>query len=316
MRDMEYEVFAEDLAFPEGPVVLEDGSVIVVEIGRGQLTRCWRGGRKEVVAITGGGPNGAAIGADGALYVCNFGEADWEKGYQKDGPGECGRIERIDMATGKVDRIYTEWDGQPLGAPNDLVIDATGGIWFTDIGRMYANSWTQSGLFYCTPDGTSIRRLFARPVGKWGFGAVSYNGVGLSPDQSKVYVADMRPSRVIAFTLEAPGELAPGSGPHGAPDRLLATIPGEVALDSLAITQSGKICIGTLMNGGITVVDPASGAFESYPLPDERVTNIAFGDPDMRTAFITMSNAGKLIAARWPEPGLKLNFQASALTPG
>lgn len=305
---MDFEVFAEGLAFPEGPVAFEDGSVVVVEIGRGQITRCWGGGRKEVVAVTGGGPNGLAVGADGALYVCNFGEADWVSGYQKGGPGECGRIERVDMATGKVERIYTEWNGQPLGAPNDLVIDKTGGIWFTDIGRLYASGWTQSGLFYCKPDGSAIRRVFAEPVGKWGFGAVSYNGIGLSPDQNRIYVADMRPSRVIGFDLQAPGELAPGTGPHGAPDRLIATVLGEVALDSLAITQSGKICIGTLMNGGITVVDPTDGSFERNPLPDERVTNIAFGGADMRTAFITMSNAGKLVTARWPEPGLKLNF--------
>jgi len=62
------------------------------------------------------------------------------------------------------------------------------------------------------------------------------------------------------------------------------------------------------MNGGITVVDPVDGSFEFHSLPDERVTNIAFGGEDMRTAFITMSLSGQITRARWPEPGLKLNF--------
>jgi gluconolactonase len=305
---MDFEVFAEDLAFPEGPVALEDGSVIVVEIRAERVTRCWGDGRKEVIAVTDGSPNGAAIGADGAIYVCNFGKADWGKGYHPEGPGTGGKIERIDMATGKVDRLYNECDGEELGSPNDLVIDKTGGIWFTDIGRSYPNSWTQSGLFYCRPDGSSIRRVFAKPVNGWGFGAMSYNGVGLSPDQKTLYVADMRPARVIAFALQAPGELAPSTAPHGAPDRVIVTIPGEVALDSMAITESGKLCIGTLMNGGITTVDPSNETFDHVPFPDHSVTNIAFGGDDMQTAFITLSRGGKLIKARWPERGLKLNF--------
>jgi gluconolactonase len=118
----------------------------------------------------------------------------------------------------------------------------------------------------------------------------------------------MRPARVIAFALQAPGELAPSTADHGAPDRVIATIPGEVALDSMAITQSGKLCIGTLMNGGITIVDPLDRSFEHIPFPDHSVTNIAFGGDDMRNAFITLSRSGTLIKVRWPEPGLRLNF--------
>jgi gluconolactonase len=83
--DAQFEVLAEDLAFPEGPVVMPDGSVIVVEIRGGRLTRIWGDGRKEVVAETGGGPNGAAIGPDGALYVCN-------NGSNPDEPYTGGRI--------------------------------------------------------------------------------------------------------------------------------------------------------------------------------------------------------------------------------
>ena len=66
---------AEGLEFPEGPIAMGDGSVILTEIHRGTLTRVWPNGRTEVVAQTGGGPNGAAIGPDGAVHVTNNGGA-------------------------------------------------------------------------------------------------------------------------------------------------------------------------------------------------------------------------------------------------
>jgi gluconolactonase len=305
---MKFELVAEGLGYPEGPVAMPDGSVIVVQISAGKVTRHWGNGRNELICNTGGGPNGASIGADGALYICNAGGLDFKNACHLEGPGQGGRLERIDMNTGKLERLYDSCDGEPLGSPNDLVVDEIGGIWFTDIGRVLDQSWGRSRLYYCKPDGSSIRKIFSKPVGGWGFGAVSYNGVGLSPDQNTVYVADMRIARVIAFALQDHGVLAQGSGPHGAPDRVVASIPGEVALDSLAVTASGKICIGTIWKGGITTVDPTTGTFEHVPFPDHHVTNIAFGGEDMRTAYITLSSTGNLIKARWPEPGLKLNF--------
>ena len=81
---MQFEIVAEHLAFPEGPVVMPDGSIIVVEIGAGRVTRIWGEGRTEVVAATGGGPNGAALGPDGAIYVCNSGAIDQELGCHLD----------------------------------------------------------------------------------------------------------------------------------------------------------------------------------------------------------------------------------------
>src|SRR5271169_6965491 len=109
---MEIRTLAEGLAFPEGPVALADGSVVLVEIAAGTVTRVSPDGVKRVVARTGGGPNGAAIGPDGKCYVCNNGGFEWhvEGGrtrpilQAKDYAG--GRIERIDFATGAVECLY------------------------------------------------------------------------------------------------------------------------------------------------------------------------------------------------------------------
>src|SRR5205823_14682941 len=71
-------VLATDLQFPEGPVAMLDGSVLLVEIRGQRLTRVWPDGRKEVVAQIPGGPNGAAIGPVGKCYACNNGGVSWE----------------------------------------------------------------------------------------------------------------------------------------------------------------------------------------------------------------------------------------------
>ena len=134
---------ASGLEFPEGPVAMADGSVVVVEIKGGRITRVSADGEKSVVAETGGGPNGAAIGPDGKLYVANNGASfhyiEMEGMLipeQPPAPGqyEGGRIERVDLDSGAVEAIYSECDGRPLRSPNDLVFDAQGGFYFTDHG--------------------------------------------------------------------------------------------------------------------------------------------------------------------------------------
>jgi gluconolactonase len=286
-----FEVVAEGLGFPEGPVVMPDGSVVVVEMMAGRISRCWAGGRKEVVCEPGGGPNGAQLGPDGALYVCNNG-GGWTGEYGG------GRIERVDLATGEVERLYERCGGDGLGAPNDIVFDETGGFWFTDFGRTEARRMGKSGLYWARPDGSEIRE-------GW-FGGLSYNGVGLSPDGKSLYVAATFSGRLFRFALEAPGRLAPGTGRWGSPELLVAGPGGETHFDSLAVTAAGNVCVAALF-GGIATITPA-GETRFLPLPDGVVTNIAFGGENMRDAYVTFSESGRLVKLRWPEPGLKLNF--------
>lgn len=278
------EVIVEGLGFPEGPVVMADGSVIVVEIHAGQVSRCWKG-RSEVVAKPGGGPNGAAIGPDGALWICNNGGIDVVNGSP-----EPGRIERIDLSTGKVERVFEACDGNLLSAPNDLVFDVDGQCWFTDLGSFTANGKDWGGLFCGSGDGNSVVQVKRRQI--------SPNGVGLSPDMSTVYLADTISGRLYAFERRAEEQ----------DGRYVGSGLGDVMFDSLAVTAAGNICVATLTrNGGITTFKP-SGEVSQLRLEDTSVTNIAFGGEDMMDAYITFSGRGALVKMRWDEPGLKLVY--------
>ncbi|HTY48924.1 MAG TPA: SMP-30/gluconolactonase/LRE family protein [Steroidobacteraceae bacterium] len=304
---MELTVVAEGLQFPEGPVALADGSVLVVEIRRGTLTRVTPDGAQRVVAHLGGGPNGAAIGPDGAVYVCNNGAAwTWQEGeaHLPNGPPaqyRGGSIQRVDLATGRFTTLYDGCDGKPLNSPNDLVFDAQGGFWFTCLGQTDGEVRRMGALYHARPDGSRIVR--------WRSDLFSPNGVGLSPDERTVYMADCAVGRLYAFDLTAPGVMAPPAGDTTAPGRVVCTLPGYQWLDSLAVEADGRICVGTLWNGGITVFEPG-GAYEYFPVPDPVTTNICFGGPDMRDAWITASSTGRLYRCRWPRPGLKLPFNA------
>ena len=204
-------VLATDLEFPEGPVVMPDGSVVLVEIRGKRLTRVWPDGRKEVVAEIPGGPNGAAIGPDGKCYICNNGGFSWiaSRGTMMPGapaPHEYigGSIQRVDLVTGKVETLFDKCGEHPLKGPNDLVFDKHGGLWFTDLGKRRPRDLDVGAVYYMKPGGSEL--------------------------------------------------------------------------------------------------------VEQVPTGDRVTTNIAFGGAELKTAYITLSGKGELIAMDWPRPGLPLNF--------
>jgi gluconolactonase len=301
---MEFELVCEGLEFPEGPIAMADGSVILTEIKGQRLTRVKPDGSKERVVETGGGPNGAAIGPDGAIYITNNGGAfQWLDNAGMTIPGPTppshtgGSIQRYDLTTGALTTVYDSCDGRRLIGPNDLVFDKAGGMWFSDHGCSTPEGRKFGGIYYAKADGSHISRQRDH--------IISPNGIGLSPDERTVYLADTQLGRLWSFDVAAPGELAPAAG--FATGNVVCNLPGYQLLDSLAVEAGGKVCVATIINGGITAFDPA-GTTEHYAFPDLIVTNICFGGPDMMTAWITASATGKLYKARWPRPGLKLNF--------
>jgi len=301
------EILATGLRFPEGPIAMPDGSILLVEIESATLTRIDRRGQKTVIAYLGGAPNGAAIGPDGACYICNSGGFKWH-----DEPGMLrpigqsdhytgGSIQRVDLATGEVTNLYGRENGPVLKGPNDLVFDAAGGFWFTDMGKTRERSLDRACVYYGLPDGSSLQEVI--------FPMIGANGIGLSPDGSKLYVAETITARVWEFALAGPGRIDPKPWPSPNGGRLLTGSANYQLFDSLAVEQSGNICVATIIHGGLTVVAPEGGITEHVPMPDLYPTNLCFGGRDLKTAFVTLSTTGQLAAVEWPRAGLRLNWQ-------
>ncbi len=303
---------ASGLEFPEGPIAMDDGSVVLVEIARGALTRVTPDGRASVIAKLGGGPNGAAVGPDGAVYVCNNGGFNWTRrpngelrpGHQADDYAG-GRIERVNLATGKFERVYEACGDDRLRGPNDLVFDAHGGFYFSDLGKVRHRDMDRGAVYYARPDGSSIRAV-AESV-------LSPNGVGLSPDGKTLDYAETDGARLWALDLSGPGQVDRRRPPAPPGVRVLTASPGghQQYFDSMAVDAFGNVCVATVVHGGITVISPDGALVSHVPMPDRFTTNICFGGPDMRTAYITLSGTGKLVAVDdWPVPGLRLNHNA------
>jgi gluconolactonase len=85
---------------------------------------------------------------------------------------------------------------------------------------------------------------------------------------------------------------------------------GFQRFDSLAVDGAGNVCVATLVNGSVSVIGPAGGLIRQIPMPDMFCTNICFGGPDLRTAYMTLSGIGQLVAMQWDRSGLRLAHEA------
>ena len=308
----DYWVFAEGTRFPEGPVAMPDGSLLYVEVHGGTLSRATADGSTEEIAqlcpAGNGGANGAAVGPDGAAYVCNNGGFPWAEiggrwlpvdlatGSTVPPGYEGGWINRVDLDSGEFSVLYRDCDGTRFNGPNDIVFDAAGGFWFTDMGKADARSWDKGGVYYAQPDGSSVTRQV------WPL--LTPNGVGLSPDGQTLYVAETNTGRLWAFDLDGPGQIRRPAGlGHGG--RLLAQTTAH--LDSLAVDSEGYIALGAISDG-LCVVSPDGSDVRFITMPDAFTTNICFGGADLRTAYVTQADTGRIIAFEWPRPGLPLAF--------
>lgn len=296
---------ADGLLFPEGPVWLPDGTVYVTELGGACVTRVAPDGTKSRLSDNGGSPNGLAIGSDGALWCANSGGWDFHELMGLRIPitelpahHSGGRLECIDLTTGAVEVVCREVDGNPLIGPNDLVVDAAGGIWFTDHGRNAGRVHHNGGLYYRAPDGSVSEVVFPLE---------SPNGVGLSPDGNTVYVAETHTGRIYAWNVVGPGRLEFANPLGGTGGRLVAGLPGGQLFDSLAIDAEGNVVVATLVTGALSVIAPDGTLLEQIMLGDPMVTNVCFGGPGLQTAFVTCSGTGRLVSFPYPRGGLALH---------
>jgi gluconolactonase len=297
---------ASGLQFPEGPVAMPDGSVILVEIARRTLSRVLPDGRVQVIAHLGGGPNGAAMGPGGKIYVANNGGLTWVRRpgrlfptTQSDDYGG-GRIQVVDPESGQFETLYDACDGRRLRGPNDLVFDNAGGFWFTDLGKRRERDTDVGAAYYAKADGSSIKEAI--------FPLDRPNGIGLSPDDKTLYVVETTTARCWSFRLSGPGQIESANGPYrGEKGTCLVGLGGYQMFDSLAMDGEGHIAVATLITGAVSDIWPDGSRVDQYLLPDMMVTNVCFGGRDLRTAFATLSMGGTLGAFDWPRPGLPLH---------
>jgi gluconolactonase len=294
------------LRFPEGPIAMPDGSVVLVEIERRTLSRVTPDGRVLVVAALGGGPNGAAIGPGAKVYVTNNGGFNWveRRGrlFPTTQPADYagGSIQVVDPETGAFDTVYDACDGRRLRGPNDLVFDGAGGFWFTDHGKTREREVDRGGVYYAKADGSMIREAI--------FPLDRPNGIGLAPDGRTLYVVETPTARCWAFPLAAPGEIAGAKGViRGDRGTCLVGLGGHQMFDSLAVDADGHVCVATPVTGAVTDIWPDGSRVDQYLLPDPIVTNVCFGGRERRTAFATLSLGGTLVSFPWPRPGLPLH---------
>src|SRR3989441_360001 len=298
---------ASGLRFPEGPVAMPDGSVILVEIERRTLSRVLPDGRVRVVAKLGGGPNGAAMGPGGKIYVTNNGGLKFvERPGKLFTVGESddyvtGSIQIVDPETGKFETLYDACDGRRLRGPNDLVFDRAGGFWFTDLGKTRARDADRGAVYYARADGSMITEAI--------FPLERPNGIGLSPDEQTLYVVETPTARCWSFRLSAPGRIESANGVYrGEKGTVVGGLGGYQMFDSLAVDGEGHVCVATLITGAVSDIWPDGSRVDQYMLPDMMVTNVCFGGEGLTTAFATLSMGGTLVSFAWPRPGLPLNY--------
>jgi gluconolactonase len=298
---------ASGLRFPEGPVAMPDGSVILVEIERQTLSRVTPDGRVQVIAKLGGGPNGAAMGPGGKIYVTNNGGLKFVER-----PGRLfpvaqaddysrGSIQVVDPVTGKFETLYDGCDGQRLRGPNDLVFDRAGGFWFTDLGKTRERDADRGAVYYAKADGSMITEAI--------FPLERPNGIGLSPDERTLYVVETPTARCWAFALSGPGQIESANGTYRVEKgRVVVGLGGYQMFDSLAVDGEGHVAAATLITGAVSDIWPDGSRVDQYTLPDMMVTNVCFGGRDLRTAFATLSMGGTLVSFEWPRAGLPLHY--------
>ena len=274
------------VAFTEGPTVAEDGSVYFTDLGNNRIMRWSADGQLTTFRQPSNRANGLIFDSQWRLLACEGG----------DGETALPRITRTDMATGEVEVLADAFEGRELHQPNDLTIDAQGRIYFTDRPgpNPTENQTGVHGVYRIDPDGT-IARILTEPE------VMRPNGIVISPDDTTLYVieteqAEGGPRLIRAYDLS----------PEGTVDNMRVFhdfLPGRSG-DGMTIDSAGNLYVAAGLNrtrgtsetldtvAGVHVFSPAGELIEHIPVPEDAITNAAFGGPDLRTLYVT---AGKTL---------------------
>ncbi|MDA1095239.1 MAG: SMP-30/gluconolactonase/LRE family protein [Acidobacteria bacterium] len=277
---------AATVAFTEGPTVAEDGAVYFTDIDNNRILRMSTDGEVSTYRQPSNGANGLIFDTEWRLLACEGGDSETA----------LPRVTRTNLATGEVEVLADHYEGKELHRPNDLTFDGQGRIYFTD--RPEPN-WRPEqtgvhGVYRVDPDG-SVTRILTEPE------VIRPNGIVISPDDTTLYLLETEqsaegPRLIRAYDLAADGTVSNMRVFHD-------FYPGRSG-DGMTIDSAGNLYVAAGLNrlrgtsetldtvAGVHVFSPDGVLLEHIPIPEDTITNAAFGGPDLRTLYVT---AGKTL---------------------
>lgn len=242
------------LTFTEGPAADANGNVYFTDVQASRIYRSDTRGLLSVFLPNSSACNGLMFDQAGRLIAC-----------QRDQR----RIIAIDPTTTNVSPVATAFGGNPLIGPNDLVVDSTGGVYFSDPNFASGQVGATQSVYYVSSAGlvSQVANNLVRP-----------NGVLLSPDERTLYVlltVSTPPGRLMSYPILGPGVL-------GAP--VTNSIPD--AGDGMTIDTSGNLYLVQQNQRQILVRSPLGATLGTITFP-EAPANCTFGGPDMKTLYVT-----------------------------
>jgi gluconolactonase len=273
-------VYSEGHEILEGPATDAHGNLYVSDMRKAEIIRVDASGKSETFWKTGDGPNGLMVHPNGEIYACLNKPADGKS-----------RVVAINPKTKAVRTVAAGYNGKPFNKCNDLVIDRSGGVYFTDF---YFNAkrplhQPSAGVYYAGADGT-VTQIWAvndRP-----------NGITLSPDEKTLYLITSADRNLYAFPVLAPGRVGERRV-HCQVQVPEGTTRGFG--DGMSIDVSGNVYAAVQASQAIQVISPEGEILKLIGLPGSPL-NCCFGGADNKTLFVTI-NGGKVVSVKLPVAG-------------
>jgi gluconolactonase len=276
---------ATSVSLLEGPTVDADGNVYFSDILMQRIMRLSRDGQFSIFRENSNVANGMVIDRQGRLVVAEGAESPTaiRSGMKT---GGIPRVTRTDLKTGRVEILAEQYDGNPLSGPNDVTIDARGRLYFTD---------APGAAVYRIDAPGKVARILAAPD------IQRPNGIQISPDERTLYIVEANGAQGGARMIRAYDLLPDGTARNM---RVVYDFyPGRSA-DGISIDTAGNLYAAAGMHRtrgtaetldtkcGVYVISPQGTLLRFIPIPEDYITNTAFGGPDMKTLYIT---AGKTL---------------------
>jgi gluconolactonase len=245
-------------AFTEGPAADARGNVYFSDIPNQKIYKVDTKGKLTLFRAKSNRANGLMVNAKGEIVACEM----------------AGQVAAY-SADGKSWRVLAgKHGGKRFNAPNDLVIDKKGGIYFTDpaFGAPMPLPQGKTAVYYLSPGGKTTRLIDDLP---------NPNGVILSPDEKTLYVVPTGQSKMMAYAVKSPGKLGKG--------RVFCTLKQPAGMkntggDGLAVDVKGNLYITSWL--GLQVFSPRGKLLGIIKVP-EMPANVKFGGKDLKTLYVT-----------------------------